>query len=223
MVLSGVYRKGQAAVSSRRSKKLPTADRCLSTRDNLSSRQTSFVMKKIFLLFLLPLFFPLFISAQGSVRTTYSESYDRWDVNAGGSGSLSTTYSNSYDNWQISIGGVSGTIRTTYSSSYGDWEISIGGKSYKLRTTYSNSYDNWELTGGDLKSTIKISTTYSSSYDNWQLDGAAESIRISTTYSKSYDNWNISGNLTNEEAGVKAAAAFIPAFVGAIYNKGLTK
>jgi hypothetical protein len=193
-------------------------------RHNLWFKSSNFLqMKRLFLLFLLPLFFPLFLSAQGSVRTTYSESYDRWDVRAGGSGTLSTTYSNSYDNWQISIGSASGSIRTTYSSSYDNWEISIGGKSYKLRTTYSNSYDNWELTGGDLKSTIKIRTVYSSSYDSWELDGAANDIRISTTYSKSYDNWNISGNLDNEEAGVKAAAAFIPAFVGAIYIKGLAK
>src|SRR3989338_459904 len=135
-------------------------------------------MKK--LLLLLPLIFPILLFAQGSVHTTYSESYDRWD-------------------------------------------ISIGGKSYKLRTTYSNSYDNWELSGGDLESTIKIRTTYSNSYDNWDADGTDDDFRITTTYSKSYDNWSISGDLSKEEAGVKAAVAFIPVFVAAIYNKGLTE
>src|SRR3989338_8835307 len=157
-------------------------------------------MKK--LLLLLPLIFPILLFAQGSVHTTYSESYDRWDV---------------------SIGGASGTISTTYSESYDNWDISIGGKSYKLRTTYSNSYDNWELSGGDLESTIKIRTTYSNSYDNWDADGTDDDFRITTTYSKSYDNWSISGDLSKEEAGVKAAVAFIPVFVAAIYNKGLTE
>jgi hypothetical protein len=83
---------------------------------------------------------------KGTISSTFSGTFTRWDVNVGGeSYTLSQTFSGNSNRWELSGGDLdhSVTISTVFSDNFGSWEMS----GLRISTTFSNDFGGWDISG----------------------------------------------------------------------------
>ena len=151
----------------------------------------------------------LFISAQLSaqtLKTTFSGSWDRWEMDGK---TFKTVFSNDYGSWE------NGSIRlkTTFSNDWDNWSV---GNSTTLKTTFSDDFDRWEVRMNGK--TVYVKTTFSDDYDRWDISGDATGT-MRTTFSDDYSRWDIQADFKQLPEEMKSAVIFVAIFTSFRQNK----